>query len=1009
MRKLIIFLVFSILLTGVVFAQDYAELKSEISKYVKNNTHPSYDQFFPSRTQVAKVDVADSSVKIFFSKQIIDYPLRPETMNRLSEMFQPIVYKYIQGASIEFYMGERNLWDFVPSVFKISKDLSNKAPVPEINPWVKKTSNAAPHPQNGLFGRHLVLWGSHGWFYDNNTDLRWEWQRPRMFTIVEDLFPTSFMVPFILPMVQNAGGVVCYPRERDPQKNEILVDDADSEINPANGIFKLIPQNAWKEGEGFGFKNGLAPYNENLNPHEKGHHHITEIKNAKASWIPNIPEGGSYAVYVSYNMDDNRADNAKYSVKHLGGITEFEVNQTMGGNTWLYLGHFLFASGLNPEAGSVELVNPSTKKGATVSADCVKFGGGMGDIIRGGKTSGYPRFCEAGRYWLQYAGIKPELCYKFGYKGGADGSDYVEDYVSRAEYANYLKGAPCGPNGNRDFPGLHVPVDLAFGFHTDAGIKNGIVGTLLIYKELDDENMPNFPDGTPRLDANRSLADLLQTNIVDDIRAKYCSTWTRRQLKDSGYSESRRGNMPSALLELLSHQNFDDMKYGNDPRFRFDVSRSIYKAFLKFIAYKEGYKAVVQPLPPTHFSIKAISGNSAELKWKPQSDPLEETAEADSYVVYMRIGPDERSSGFDNGTLVKEARFIAENLDPEKIYSFKITSCNRGGKSFPSTTLCVKTGGEKNGKKVLIVDAFDRIAPPSTIIKEGYSGFDRLDKGVGYMANFGLTGNQWDYSPASKFRTNDAPGHGASNGNLETDLELGNTFDFSIRHGAAIAAAGFAFDSASDEAIRDEMIKMDAYSAVDWLLGEERTTPPPGGFKTSGHADKMKTEFKTLTPQDQGLISAYVNNGGSLFLTGAYVATDLVDDPAATDVDRNFVKSFLKIYWTTNHGSAVNDVIPALEGPFKDLPEFHLSTGIGEDGVYGVELPDAIKPAVKPKKAENFKTSETVLRYKDNRWSCAVAMKDPRKLVVFGFPFESICGNKERNEVMNTVLDYLLK
>ena len=31
------------------------------------------------------------------------------------------------------------------------------------------------------------------------------------------------------------------------------------------------------------------------------------------------------------------------------------------------------------------------------------------------------------------------------------------------------------------------------------------------------------------------------------------------------------------LLELLSHQNFADMRYGSDPRFKFLVSRAIYK------------------------------------------------------------------------------------------------------------------------------------------------------------------------------------------------------------------------------------------------------------------------------------------------------------------------------------------------------------------------------------------------------------------------------------------------
>ena len=38
--------------------------------------------------------------------------------------------------------------------------------------------------------------------------------------------------------------------------------------------------------------------------------------------------------------------------------------------------------------------------------------------------------------------------------------------------------------------------------------------------------------------------------------------------------------MPSAILETLSHQNFEDMRYGHDPNFKFTLGRAIYKAVL---------------------------------------------------------------------------------------------------------------------------------------------------------------------------------------------------------------------------------------------------------------------------------------------------------------------------------------------------------------------------------------------------------------------------------------------
>ena len=42
------------------------------------------------------------------------------------------------------------------------------------------------------------------------------------------------------------------------------------------------------------------------------------------------------------------------------------------------------------------------------------------------------------------------------------------------------------------------------------------------------------------------------------------------------------------LLELLSHQNLADQSYGLDPRFRFHVSRAVYKGILKYLSYNSG-------------------------------------------------------------------------------------------------------------------------------------------------------------------------------------------------------------------------------------------------------------------------------------------------------------------------------------------------------------------------------------------------------------------------------------
>ncbi len=64
--------------------------------------------------------------------------------------------------------------------------------------------------------------------------------------------------------------------------------------------------------------------------------------------------------------------------------------------------------------------------------------------------------------------------------------------------------------------------------------------------------------------------------------------------------------------------------------------------------------------------------------------------------------------------------------------------------------------------------------------------------------------------------------------------------------------------------------------------------------------------------------------------------------------------------------------------------------------VYKVEAPDAIEPT---------KEAETVLRYSENKMSAGVFLKRDYKVLVLGFPFESIQSEEERSSVMKAILE----
>jgi hypothetical protein len=942
-----------------------------------------------SRIDTILIDKRAKKLDIHFNQAFTNIPIREATLQTLKGMVQTALGRKYTGYQITFWADEHLLSDYIPNFYRLHGMELDKTRLPaqkiEKLPLVRKLDQPV-QPSKGLYNRNIAMWHSHGWYYEQKLD-RWEWQRARVFQTVEDMLPMSFTLPYLAPMLENAGAQVFLPRERDIQVNEVIVDN---DASQGNSDYRETSPKAspWESTENLsGFAMGTPPYKAGENPFRLGTQRriqSSQSETATVNWIPDIPEAGRYAVYVSFGMADDNVSDAFYSVHHLGGITRFLVNQQISGNTWVYLGHFQFAKGKNPDQGQVILSNQSGDAEAWVSADAVRFGGGMGNIEREGQISERPRFVEAARYYLQYAGMPDTLVFSLN----NEESDYKDDYQCRGEWVNYLNGAPSGPNKDRLDPGLGIPIDLSFAFHTDAGFTRNdtVIGTLSIYSDEDDDEVTTFPTGMSRM-ANRDLADILQTQLVDDIRAKYDPAWNRRMLWNRGYSEAYRPNVPAVLLELLSHHNFLDMKFANDPRFKFDVSRSIYKAFLKFISAQNGTDYVVQPLPVNGFIAELTPQGGALLQWTPVDDPLEPSAVAEKYIVYTR----EEGRDFDNGILVDDPEYTTESLVAGTIYSFKVSAVNAGGESFPSEILSVCYLPEGKGK-VLILNAFDRISAAATIETEDYLGFaDFKDAGVPDKVDMNYIGIQYDLMADSPWLDDDAPGHGASYGDLETTLIPGNSFDFPYLHGQAIKAAGYSFVSSSDEAVMNGMLDMAAYPLLDIILGEEMQVPGP---KASS-----PIEFRGFPKALQQEITRFQDQGGNIFVSGAHVGFDLFAN-GNDSLDMAFGQDVLRFSFRTNHAvknGAVKSIDEAFKSPAGGL---RFNTGIHPE-LYTVESPDAIEAS--------GDSTRTIMRYVENNTSAAIASEGEGKVVVFGFPFETILSAEDRTALMEDILTFLSK
>lgn len=955
----------ALLMTVCAMAQtssDRSSMEQALRSYFQN--YGNGYSGFPVTASLSSIDVDANSrvVKITATERFGEQEFTPDIVKGIYSRIRNIIPKAYHNYDLRLYTQGKLIDDLVPNRLRDHKDRNRQWGHIDYKgkPWVTRASrpNDISH---GLDGRHLTIAASHGRYYDQKVG-RWKWQRPNLFCTTEDLFTQTVVIPYLMPMLENAGAIVWSPRERDWQKNEVIIDNDDS---PRRGYGERNGNNPWGNTQERGYARHSGTYGNGENPFHAGSARMAETtsgsKVSQVFYQPDIPEAGRYAVYVSYQTVARSVDDALYSVWHKGRRTDFKVNQRMGGGTWVYLGTFEFDKGSN--SNNMVVLSNSSKERGVVTADAVRFGGGMGNIVCGGKVSGVPRCLEGTRYFAQWAGAPDSVYNKFG-----NTNDYNDDLNARSLFSNWLAGGSVFVPNRR---GQGVPIEMMLSVHSDAGYDkaggNDLVGTLGICST-------NFYNG--KLDAGISrmashdLADALLYNAWADINAKY-GKWRRRVLYDRNYNETREPAVPSSILEILSHQNFGDMRYGLDPNFRFTLARSIYKTVLRFVNEMHGDKCVVQPLAPRNFRMDMNSRGKLKLSWNPVKDPQEPTANPSEYIVYTAIG----DLDFDNGVVVKGTS-CSVSIQPGQLYHFRVTAANKGGESFPTEVLsaCYQPDAQKT---VLVVNGFHRLSSPAVIDTGDKKGFDLdLDPGVTRGRMAGWSGRQQIFDNSRRGREGEGA-LGYCGEELVGTFVAGNDFNYVREHAAAIQSAKkYNIVSCSSEAFESGKVKTGDIDCVDLLLGLE---------KDDGHSLLL---YKSFSPAMQQRLTTFTRNHGSLLVSGSYVGSDMTSDS-----ERSFLANVLKLRYDGSDRSNTNGNVQGLGMTFdtwRTINETH----------YAATAPDILSP---------LSTSYCVMRYADGRNAAVAYSGRDYRCFTMGFPLECIKDSRARGAIMRGILSYLLK
>jgi len=436
-------------------------------------------------------------------------------------------------------------------------------------------------------------------------------------------------------------------------------------------------------------------------------------------------------------------------------------------------------------------------------------------------------------------------------------------------------------------------------------------------------------DPTP---GSAALQSFVHNELIADIRALWDPNWTDRGMRSANFGELRElSTMPGVLIELAFHDNPDDALALKEPAFRRLSARAVYQGIVKYFADRDGIPVRLLPEPPCYVTARNDGPGRVTLSWHApvSGDPWGDPAER--YKVYVGT----EGHGFDNGRVFTPTQATIEGLLPNTLYFFRVTALNEGGESFPCLTAAVRTTADGSRPQTLLVDGFDRLDRHALIYED--------TPYVGTIARM--------------------------------YLERMNMYDYVIQHGRALDGCGVPFDFAANEAVIAGDVALTDYGTVDWILGEEST------------ADD------TFNATEQGLVSAFLNGGGWLLVSGAEIGWDLDYRGGGPDFYHNDLKAAYVSDDAQTYQAAGSGGIFAGLGTISFDDSTH--------GTYDVDYPDRINP---------YGGSTVNLVYQGGLGGNAgVEYNGSYRLVHLAFPFEAIYPEASRREVMCRVAQFLVR
>ena len=153
--KRILTLVFAIAIGTGLYAIDKQALADTLTNIVHQHA-------FAGKVDVSRVHVKKQQIWIYTNATLSHVSLTPKEVSAIRLLVSKMILGNNQG-KVTIYSGDLELGELVTSVHR-NRNTNMRYTLKKVPSWVRNIS--APHLTNqGLSGKHIALWGSHGRYY----------------------------------------------------------------------------------------------------------------------------------------------------------------------------------------------------------------------------------------------------------------------------------------------------------------------------------------------------------------------------------------------------------------------------------------------------------------------------------------------------------------------------------------------------------------------------------------------------------------------------------------------------------------------------------------------------------------------------------------------------------------------------------------------------------------------------------------------------------------------------